>query len=198
MRSSPVASRCSLRISATWRAPITLAGARPGDALILTKPIGTGVILAAEMAGGARGEWVAGCFEVMVQPQGDAARMLADAHAMTDVTGFGLAGHLWNICLASGVAAEIELGAVPLLPGALDLAEAGIRSTIYADNRAAVPGLQEGPRADLIFDPQTAGGLLAAVPGGQADRLVQELQAAGVPAARIGRIVEGSPTVRAI
>ena len=81
--------------------PITLAGARPGDALILTRGIGSGTLLAAEMRGAARGRDIAALFDRLAVPQGDAAAILEGAHAMTDVTGFGLAGHLWNICRAS-------------------------------------------------------------------------------------------------
>src|SRR5690606_27257943 len=103
--------------------PVTISGARPGDWLILTKPIGTGVILAAEMAGAAPGAVVVRALAAMARPQGVAARLLApEAHAMTDVTGFGLAGHLLAMLDASGVAARISLAHVPLLPGAAALA----------------------------------------------------------------------------
>ena len=163
------------------RDPITLSGAQPGDALILTKPIGTGVILAAEMQARARGEDVLACWETMQQPSADAARALAPhARAMTDITGFGLAGHLANICRASGVGAEIDLSATPLLPGAGALSAQGIRSSLFEQNRAAAPVANAtGPRADLLHDPQTAGGLLAAVPPDRADDL---------PGTRIGTI----------
>ncbi len=177
--------------------PITLAGAKPGDALLLTKPIGSGTILAAEMALAARGRWVAEALQAMTRPQGAAAAILADAHAMTDVTGFGLAGHLLNLCDASGVAAEIALDAVPLVDGAEALAAQGIRSTIYPQNRqaAARMAMPQGPRADLLFDPQTAGGLLAAVEGEMAEALLDALRAADYPAALIGRIKEGVPFI---
>jgi selenide,water dikinase len=182
------------------REPITLAGARPGDVLLLTKPIGSGTILAGEMQRLARGAWVAGCLAAMDVPQGPAAALLAGARAMTDVTGFGLAGHLLGICEASGVAAELELAAVPLLEGAEALAAAGVRSTLYPENRAlaARVAAPEGARAALLFDPQTAGGLLAAVPGELADERLAALRAAGVPAARIGRLVAGAPGVRVL
>lgn len=168
------------------RAPITLQGARPGDLLVLTKPLGSGVIMAAEMAGQAPGDVVAAAIRLMVQSQARASALLRDARAMTDVTGFGLLGHLRNICLASGTGARINLARVPLMPGARDLAAAGIRSSLYPENRAALLGLPETPEADLLFDPQTAGGLLAAVPP-DADRL-EEFQAAGYEAAVIGEV----------
>jgi selenide,water dikinase len=177
------------------RDPVTLAGARPGDALVLSRGIGTGVVLAGEMRVLAEGAEVAACWAQMTAPQGAAAAILAPmAHAMTDVTGFGLAGHLGNICAASDVGAELALDAVPLLPGALRLSEAGVRSTLYEQNRAALEGRVEAPetaRAALVFDPQTAGGLLAAVPAAEADRLVADLRNAGFDAARIGTVTDG-------
>ena len=176
------------------RDPITLAGARPGDILILTKPIGTGVLLAGGMRGGARGADVAEALTSMAAPQGDAATALHEANAMTDVTGFGLAGHLMNICEASGVAAVIELDAIPLLPGSAALAEANVRSTLWPDNAMIVNRmtLPNDPRADLLFDPQTAGGLLAAVPMDRAEAVLEALGDAGN---RIGEVVEGVPFI---
>ena len=128
-----------------------------------------------------------------------AAALLAGvAHAMTDVTGFGLAGHLAEMLAASGLGAEIDLDAVPVLDGALALAAAGVQSSIYPHNRAAtvvvgVAGANapDPARVALLFDPQTCGGLLAAVPGAEAERLVMALRATGLPAARVGRVVGG-------
>jgi selenide,water dikinase len=181
------------------RAPVTLAGARAGDVLILSRGIGTGVVLAAEMRRAAEGADVAAAWAQMTTPQGAAAAILAPvAHAMTDVTGFGLAGHLGNICAASGVGAEVTLDAVPLLPGALALSQAGVRSTLWAQNRAALEGRVEVPETAagaLVYDPQTAGGLLAAVPEAEAARLLTDLRAAGFDAARIGMVTEG-PAIR--
>jgi len=177
--------------------PITIAGARPGDILILTKPIGSGVILAAEMQGKASGVVVVGAYAAMAASQGEASRILETANAMTDVTGFGLAGHLAGICEASGVAAEVRLADVPLLPGALELAEQGIASTILPDNRSGAGPVfgAKGARGALMFDPQTAGGLLAAVTVTEAEHILDALQAAGYPAVRIGKIVAGAPGV---
>ncbi|RVV99570.1 selenide, water dikinase SelD [Mesobaculum littorinae] len=181
------------------RPAIGLAGARPGDALILTKPLGSGTILAAEMALQARGPDVAAAWAEMQRGQGAAADILGQAHAMTDVTGFGLAGHLTGMLRASGVAARIDLGAVPLMPGAAELAARGVRSTLYSANRASLPELvmpytlPDTPAAHLLFDPQTAGGLLAAVAPETADDLLSRLGATGYPAARIGVIVAGTP-----
>ncbi|MDX8350752.1 selenide, water dikinase SelD [Cognatiyoonia sp. IB215182] len=174
-------------ITGLTKSPITLAGARPGDALILTKPIGIGTIMAAEMARKARGADVIACLDQMIQPQGRASQILSKAHAMTDVTGFGLAGHLRGICDASGVGAVVSLSAVPVMQGALKLSEQGIRSTLFEDNRTGA-GPISGPGFDLLFDPQTAGGLLAAVPGKQADQVLAQLREAGYGAAIIGKI----------
>jgi len=173
--------------------PITLAGAKPGDVLILTKPIGSGVIMAAEMSGDAKGEWVAAALTQMCQPQGAAARILSEAHAMTDVTGFGLAGHLLGLCEASDLAAILDLSAVPMMRGAIELSAQGIRSSLFEDNRSLAPNLARGPEADLLFDPQTAGGLLASVDADTADELLEQLQAAGYSAARIGDLTSGAP-----
>lgn len=178
------------------REAVGLAGARPGDWLILTKPLGTGVILAAEMAGAAPGDVVQGALRSMARPQGSAARLIApQAHAMTDVTGFGLAGHLLAMLDAAGCAARISLAHVPLLRGAEQLASEGHGSTLLPANRSIMDRMlvNEGPRTDLIFDPQTAGGLLAAIPPETALDLVHRLRAGGVKAAIIGEVTQGRP-----
>ena len=171
--------------------PITLAGAQPGDTLIITKPIGIGTVMAAEMAGQANGEDVISCLDLMMQDQAEASVILRNAHAMTDITGFGLAGHLRGICDASGVGAALDLGAIPLMDGALALSGAGVRSTLFEDNRTGA-GPINGPCIDLLFDPQTAGGLLAVVPTATSDKALKALQEAGYTAAVIGQITEGS------
>ena len=167
-------------------APITLAGAREGDALVLTRALGSGTILAAEMGGTAAGADVAAALDLMATAQGEVARALAPhARAMTDVTGFGLAGHLAGLCAASGVGARVDLAAVPLMAGAEGLAAAGVRSSLFAANRTSLEGravLPDTPRGALMADPQTAGGLLAAVPEGA----VPALERAG--AVRIGTV----------
>lgn len=182
------------------RLPITIAGAKAGDVLILTKPIGSGVIMAAEMAGQAKGDDVSKALEKMMIGQAKAAEILRDAHAMTDVTGFGLAGHLSGICEASGVAAVLEIDTVPFMNGAVELAVKGTRSSLFKDNRSGAGPVfgADGPKGDLLFDPQTAGGLLAAVDAGQAEAVLTALIAAGYPAKRIGFIEAGAPAVRVI
>ncbi|NVK47755.1 MAG: selenide, water dikinase SelD [Rhodobacteraceae bacterium] len=175
--------------------PITLKGARAGDRILLTKPIGTGVMLAGEMEMTANGRDLERAYGSMAQSSGEAARILSTAHAMTDVTGFGLAGHLLGICRASGVGAVIRLRDVPLLPGALSLAETGLRSTIFPANRAYAAEYEgpETPETDLLFDPQTAGGLLASVSPMRAEKCLTALCEAGYEAAIIGEITEGPP-----
>jgi selenide,water dikinase len=142
------------------------SGAQPGDALILTKAIGTGVIMAAEMQGAAAGEDVAAALAAMLHPQARAADVLAPhAHALTDITGFGLAGHLAEMLADGDIAAELLLEDIPVLPGACALVAAGHASALAQANRAAVAHLLQAPdtpRAALLCDPQTAGGLLAA------------------------------------
>ncbi len=176
---------------------ITLGGAEPGDALILTKPIGSGTILAAEMALKARGEWWMRTLDAMQRSQSDAAEILSGAHAMTDITGFGLAGHLMNICTASGVAAHLDLSAIPMFEGARELSAKGVRSTLHPENRKVASRMRlPGTEIDeLLFDPQTAGGLLAAVPSVIEEDVLRALLDADYPATGIGRIVEGSPFI---
>ena len=172
--------------------PITLKGARPGDRLLLTKPIGTGVLLAADMAMTASGRDLEAAYASMSQSSGPAARILSHAHAMTDVTGFGLAGHLLGICRASQVGARLRLSQVPFLSGAQAQAQSGVRSTLFSANRGYANRYSgpDSPAADLLFDPQTAGGLLAAVSPSRAEKCLTALQEAGYRAACIGEITD--------
>lgn len=177
-------------------------GAEPGDALVLTKPLGSGTILAAEMAlarvpGAMLGEVWAGCIAQMAVAQGTASEILSkDARAMTDVTGFGLAGHLLEMLEASGVAARVRLDDLPVMAGAVELAAAGMGSSLQPANLAAVSWRMSVPqdvRVALLTDPQTCGGLLASVPSDAAEALVDRLREAGHQAAVIGEVVAGTP-----
>ncbi len=178
------------------------SGLRDGDALVLTKPLGTGVLLAGHMRGLTASRWLLAALESMRHSNGEAVHVL-QAHgvtACTEVGGFGLGGHLMEMLRASAVAATIRLGAVPLLPGAAELAERGVRSTLAAANRIALSaalGEVEAATAksrndrcvgviDLLADPQTSGGLLAGVPPERAERCVAALSAAGLQAGIIG------------
>ena len=171
--------------------PLTVAGAQDGDVLILTRPLGSGVILAADMAGQADGRDVAAALAVMGQPQHREAAVLAKvAHAMTDVTGFGLAGHVQAICAASGMDVVLWRDAVPVYAGARALSEAGVSSSLMPSNRADAPVL--GADDPLLFDPQTAGGLLAAVPETQVKAVLAALKAQGCEGHQIGQLSRGS------
>jgi len=172
-------------------------GLRPGDALVLTKPIGTGTLFAAEMRRQAKGRWVDEAIASMVLSSQAAAACLRrhGAGACTDVTGFGLLGHLVEMTRASGVDAVLALGEVPLLDGAAETVAAGILSSLQPQNlrlRRAVRDLEHvarHPRFPLLFDPQTAGGLLAGVPAEASAACVAELRALGYRAAAvIGRV----------
>ena len=116
---------------------------------------------------------------------------------MTDVTGFGLAGHLFGMLRESNVAAELSLDAIPVFDGALDLAKSGLRSHLHAANQAGVPIVSSGddPRSAIVFDPQTAGGFLAAVPAETAEAALVELNGAGFASSLIGTITDGAPLI---
>jgi len=179
---------------------VTLARARVGDVLLLTKPLGTGVLTTALKRDLATAADLEPAVRSMVTLNAGAARaMLATGvHAATDVTGFGLLGHLHNMLSASGVAAEIEAASLPLLPRALELAERGAIAGGTKRNREAVaeqvrfaPSVSE-PLRVLCCDAQTSGGLLIAVPEDRAPALLAALERERTPAAaRIGRIVSG-------
>jgi selenide,water dikinase len=168
--------------------------AQPGDILLLTKPIGTGVVMAGEMALKAKGHDAAACWVSMARPQAKAAALLTPAAtAMTDVTGFGLAGHLSALLGDAGV--ELDLATLPLLPGALGLADRGVRSTLFEPNRlpADVLDAPDTPLADLLIDPQTAGGLLASVRSEALDEVLAAFETANEPVWRIGTVVTRAP-----
>ncbi|MFG6581944.1 selenide, water dikinase SelD [Sulfitobacter sp. 1A12779] len=176
--------------------PIGLGGAQPGDVLMLTRPIGAGVILAGHMAGTAPGRVVAEALGVMATPQVREAEILGKAHAMTDVTGFGLAGHVQAICRASGLAAELWAEAVPIYPGAQTLSDQGVASSLLAVNQADAPIAAADPVNPLFHDPQTAGGLLAALPEDAAKAAQALLRAEGLAGHIIGRLEAGAPSIR--
>jgi len=178
------------------RAPIGLDGARPGDHLILTSALGTGVILAAAMAGAVDGAILHNALDHMAASPQTAGQNLNMAHAMTDVTGFGLAGHLLGICRASGCGATLDMASLPLLAGALPLLEAGRRSSLHSSNRAYTEpdmiGLDDAVRSEILFDPQTAGGFLAALAPDDARLALSALKSSGVAAVQIGTIEDAS------
>jgi len=178
-------------------AVVTNAGARPGDALILTKPLGTGIVALANQIGRASTEAVKACEASMSTLNRTAAELMVKhgAHACTDVTGFGLPGHLCQLVKESGVMAEVWCDRLPLLPNVREYADAGMYSGANERNAEYSAGvttfaddIPESVRA-ILFDAQTSGGLLIAAPESVADDLLQDLHDADVPcAAVIGRI----------
>ncbi len=175
------------------------AAGRPGDVLLLTKPLGVGIITTAAMRDGCDLDAMAAATESMLASNrsASAAALAAGVRCATDVTGFGLLGHLAELTAASGVSARIDASAVPALPGALELA-GGRR---HDGRRRPQPGLRGGAGRDrrvgaeevveLLFDPQTSGGLLLAVAPGRAGALERELAARGVAGARVGSLGDG-------
>ncbi|RLA25832.1 MAG: selenide, water dikinase SelD [Gammaproteobacteria bacterium] len=154
-------------------------GLVPGDKLVLSKPLGTGVILAAAMQDKCAGSVFNQAISSMLQANNQAAKTLSQLNvkACTDVTGFGLLGHLQELCLASACAASLDFSAIPLLPGAEQLAIKGIKSSLYTQNRQVIEAtgwpdtITRQAGFDLLFDPQTSGGLLAGIPAKEYDRL---------------------------
>lgn len=182
------------------------SGARPGDRLYLTKAIGTGLVTTALKRGAANETHVRTAIHSMKTLNAAASRAMVrvGARAATDITGFGLMGHLYEMLSASGAAAELYLPAIPFLPGALAYAEQGVNTGGGRNNQTYLgervqfdSGISDAARV-ACFDPQTSGGLLIAIPEARAADLVEALQAEGVEVrAEIGRVVEGTPgTVR--
>lgn len=173
-----------------------------GDTLVLTKAVGTGVISTAIKNGGADESWVAGAVASMTRLNAGASVVARESgvRAATDVTGFGLAGHLHRMAKASGVAAEIRAGAVPVLPGAREAIAAGfvpggtLANTEHLSPVVRVDAEVPADLAVLVHDAQTSGGLLLALPAGaDVDAVVAALRAMDLPAAAIGRVVDGTP-----
>ena len=185
---------------------LTNGGARPGDVLILTKAIGTGVITTALKQGKAQDAWVEAATQSMTTLNQRAATVVSQisgVHAMTDVTGFGLMGHGREVAMASRVALEIDTGRVPRLPGALEaIATGAIPAGLIANREYAecVVSKDSASRISdevytLMFDPQTSGGLLISASEDSTDALLLKMHEAGVPAAGIGRVLEGKPGI---
>ncbi|MCU1451490.1 MAG: Selenide, water dikinase SelD [Acidimicrobiales bacterium] len=166
-------------------------GAQAGDVLLLSKPLGTGILLAGP-DDDAKAEAIAGMRRLNRAAAEVLAGLAEPPHAVTDITGFGLLGHAWEVAERSGVRIELDADALPLYPGALETAEAGVRTGGDPRNRSHLEGKvrSTAPAAieALAFDPQTSGGLLAAVP---------PLVAAGLEGwgHAIGRVAEGVPGV---
>lgn len=177
----------------------TNAGARPGDALVLTKPLGTGVLFNANRSGKLPYRDLEAILPVVasLNAKALAAALRFEVHACTDVTGFGILGHCAEMARASRARIELAYRSLPFHPNALAMYRKGETTGSNADNRRAVGGFWESKtkltadEEELLFDPQTSGGLLLSLPDSQADELIRSLKASGVEAAaRIGRVAE--------
>lgn len=179
----------------------TNAGARPGDALILTKAIGTGVLATARKRDAIDEDAMAEAKASMRRLNKTAAEVGAgfEVHACTDITGNGLAGHAWEMARASGARLRFDWSSVPLLAGARDAAVAGHVPGGTASNRRYVGALEldglDAASQALALDPQTSGGLLFALPAEQAAACLAELRGRGLPAARVGDVEAGPAAV---
>jgi selenide, water dikinase len=178
--------------------PCTKSSLQPGDALLLTKPLGTGVLLAAHMRAACPAGSMLALRETMLTSNATAARLAVEhsVRAMTDITGFGLAGHLLEMLRASNVAAELDLSSIPLLPGVGELLASGVESTLAPANRDAEgeievdESLRRGPEYAALFDPQTSGGLLIAVVRERVEELRDEIsELIPTPARVVGRVI---------
>lgn len=183
---------------------LTLSGARPGQRLVLTKPLGTGVLINAYKFEKIDDAGLEPALVEMERLNRDASR-LARAHgatAMTDVTGFGLAGHAWNLARESKVALEIELAALPVYELFDELVRQGVSTGCTGLNWQHVAshlGLPAGLSAEQherLFDPQTSGGLLVALPAERAEAYLAALLATGHRAAAIGAVVDGPAAIK--
>ena len=175
-------------------------GAKPGDSLVLTKALGTGVISTAIKKGVAERAWVDAAIQSMTTLNKRAAELISDGefgvHAMTDVTGFGLIGHARELAFASDVALRLYVSKIPLIEGAIQCVRNGHIPGGLTNNRDFAEcqvqydeGISEDLKA-LLFDPQTAGGLLVSATDGS--RLSEALNTAGIPAAQVGAVLPNS------
>lgn len=183
------------------RRVLSNAGAQAGDSLLLTKPLGTGVIATALKFGRATDTAVAAAVRSMTTLNREAAEVIRElpagvVHACTDITGFGLLGHASEMAAASRRTLEIDAASVPLLEGARDLVRGNIpgggkTNRAHFGARIEIDPAVAGDLTDLLFDPQTSGGLLIAVAADAVDTAQRAFGAAGVPVWRIGRVGEG-------
>lgn len=179
-------------------------GARPGDALVLGKPLGTGILAAALRQGRLETAEYAAMIASTTRPNAIGAELAREdaVHAMTDVTGFGLLGHLLEMCRGAGVGARLDFGSLPLLPGALEHARAGRVTGASARNESSFAGSVEfderlgPPERSLLSDPQTSGGLLVACDPGAVAGVVASFRGDGFLEARVvGEVLAGRPRV---
>jgi selenide,water dikinase len=185
------------------------SGAKPGDSLVLTKAIGTGVISTAIKKGVADPAWIAASVASMTTLNKKAADLIAakeyQVHGMTDITGFGVIGHVREMALASKVSVQLFANQFPLLPGALQCVRAGhVPAGLKANREFAecVVEYQANIPDDLktlLFDPQTAGGLFISIAPHECEGFVRELEDLGLPARHVGDVIEpGKPLIRVL
>ncbi len=174
------------------------AGALPGDVLILTKPLGTGIIVTAAKGEMADERTYNSAVKLMEALNDRASRIMleAGAHACTDITGFGLLGHLYEMVAASNVGARVFLSQIPVLEKVRELASSGLipsgayRNLNYLEEKLQWNGSIDETDKLILTDPQTSGGLLMAVPGDKAAATLEALEAEGVTGAKIGEIID--------
>ncbi len=173
-------------------------GLKPGQILILSKPIGTGVVLAANMQARCKGAVLRLSLDSMLQSNQAATKIFKkhSVSAMTDVTGFGLIGHLTEMLKPRGLVCDLQLDSIPIIEGAAELSDSGFQSTLYAKNVRYAAALSQSVASNtaqykLLFDPQTSGGLLAGVDADTAEACLADLHDAGIGhAAIIGTVME--------
>lgn len=174
-------------------------GLRIGDVLVLTRPVGAGVLFAANMAGRCRGRWLFAAIESLIKSQSQAASILrrCSVGGCTDISGFGLLGHAQEMAVASNCELVIKVNEVPFLEGSLACFSAGIESSLQASNEhifrhvRLIKLTSSDSRVKALADPMTAGGLLASLPAGEAKKCVTQLRKAGYQSACIGEVIEG-------
>lgn len=172
---------------------LTQNNLKPGQALILTKPLGTGVLFAGDRVYQAKGKWINTALESMLLSNQKSIEIFQQngATSCTDITGFGLCGHLLEMVKVSRVSVQIQLDKIPIFDGAIAMVEAGILSSLQPQNLAiaseisASAAIQQSPQYQLLFDPQTAGGLLASVPPEAAESCLKQLQKGGYARSQI-------------
>ena len=175
---------------------LTNTNAKPGDRLILTKPLGTGIVGTAIKFGRASDDLIDRAVAQMTMLNKNAAEAIANTdgvHACTDITGFGLAGHASEMAIGSGVTIAIDVNALPTIPGVLEIASQNRSGGMNTNKEHFGPGIEFGreisdERRDLVFDPQTSGGLLISVAAEASDRVMASLQKSGIQARFIGTV----------
>ncbi|ACB53689.1 unknown [Crocosphaera subtropica ATCC 51142] len=183
------------------------SGMQVNDKLILTKPLGTGTLLVAEMIYQAKGHWIDNAIKSMLLSNKKSSEIFLqfEASACTDITGFGLVGHLVEMMKASQVSVELDLDKIPILTGAKDTIKQGITSSLHPknlDNQTYLnvhKNIENSPNYSLLFDPQTSGGLLASIPEENSDRCLQELIRAGYTDSQIiGKVIKKTNNITCI